>query len=219
MNVLIVGGGKTGSFLAQRLYQEGQAVTVIEKRPEGAAGLKERLPAITVLAGDGDDPANLERAGIRSADVVVATTGEDEDNLVACLLARLEFRVRRTVARVNNPKNEWLFTPTLGVDVAVSQAHVIADLLREELAGLEVSTLMRLAGGQLALVESVVQPTSRRVGRALGELELPANTAVVAIVRGAGVLTPRPDLTLQGGDRVIALTQPSQRQPLAAALA
>jgi len=219
MNVLIVGGGKTGSFLAQRLYQEGQAVTVIEKRPEGAAGLKERLPAITVLAGDGDDPANLERAGIRSADVVVATTGEDEDNLVACLLARLEFRVRRTVARVNNPKNEWLFTPTLGVDVAVSQAHVIADLLREELAGLEVSTLMRLAGGQLALVESMVQPTSRRVGRALGELELPANTAVVAIVRGAGVLTPRPDLTLQGGDRVIALTQPSQRQPLAAALA
>jgi len=218
MNVLIVGGGKTGSYLAQRLYEEGQAVMVIEKNPEGAAKLKEILPAITVVAGDGDDPATLELAGVRNADVVVATTGDDEDNLVACLLARLEFRVRRTLARVNNPKNEWLFTPTLGIDVWVSQAHVIADLLREELAGLEVSTLMRLAGGQLALVESVVQPTSRQVGRALSELALPANSAVVAIVRGGGVLAPRPDLTLQNGDRVIVLTQAAQRQRLAAAL-
>jgi len=219
MNVLIVGGGKTGSFLAQRLYQEGQAVTVIEKRPDVAAKLKEMLPAITVVVGDGDDPTNLERGGIRNAEVVVATTGEDEDNLVACLLARLEFRVRRTLARVNNPKNEWLFTPTLGVDVWVSQAHVIADLLREEMAGVEATTLIRLAAGQIALVESVLQPTSRNVGRALGELDLPANSAVVAVVRGTSVLTPRPDLTLQSGDRIIAITQTAQRQRLAAALA
>jgi len=134
MNVLIVGGGLTGSFLAQVLLQEGQQITVIEKRPASADRLQAMLPAIRVIAGDGDDPATLEQAGIRAADVVVATTGDDEDNLVVCLLARQEFRVRRTLARVNNPKNEWLFTANMGVDVWVSQAHVMADLMREEIA-------------------------------------------------------------------------------------
>ncbi len=218
MNVLIIGGGKTGSFLAQELYQEGQAVTVIERRSEGAASLKDALPAITVVAGDGDDPSALEVAGVRDADVVVATTGDDEDNLVVCLLARQEFRVRRTVARVNNPKNEWLFTSGMGVDFWVSQAHVIANLLREELAGLEITTIMRLAEGRVALVEDILPPGSRVVGRTLGELLLPASTAIVAVVRGTDVLIPRADLALQVGDRVIALAQAEQRQRLAAAL-
>ncbi|HOR00756.1 MAG TPA: TrkA family potassium uptake protein, partial [Anaerolineae bacterium] len=214
----IVGGGKTGSFLAEELYQEGQAVTVIEKRPEAAARLKDALPAITVVAGDGDDPAALEVAGIRSVDVVVAATGDDEDNLVVCLLARQEFRVRRTVARVNNPKNEWLFTTGMGVDFWVSQSHVIADLLREELAALEIATLMRLADGEVALVEDILQPTARVLGRTVDELLLPANSAIVAIVRGTTVLVPRPDVVLQAGDRVIALARAPQRQALAAAL-
>lgn len=218
MNVLIVGGGKTGSFLAQELYQEGQAVTVIEKRSDGAAKLKETLPAITVVAGDGADPSTLELAGVRNADVVVASTGDDEDNLVVCLLARQEYRVRSTVARVNNPKNEWLFTSGMGVDVWVSQAHVIGDLLREEMAGLEIGTLMRLAEGRIALVEDILQPTARVVGRTLGELVLPANTAIVAVVRGSDVLTPRDDLALRADDRIIAVAQVEQRQRLAAAL-
>ena len=133
MNILIVGGGLTGSYLARQLIQDGQRVTIVEKRDETASRLKEDLLAANVYAGDGDDPITLERAGIRSADVVVATTGEDEDNLVACLLARIEYGVPRTLARVNNPRNEWLFTPAMGVDVWVSQAHVMADLLRQEM--------------------------------------------------------------------------------------
>lgn len=132
MSVLIVGGGLTGSFLARELLQDGQQVTVIEKREAIAERLREELPELEVITGDGDDPANLERGRVRTADVVVATTGEDEDNLVVCLLARREYNVPRTLARVNNPKNEWLFTPAIGVDAWVSQAHVMADLLRRE---------------------------------------------------------------------------------------
>lgn len=219
MNVLIVGGGLTGSHLARELYKEGQAVTVVEKRAERAADLKDALPAITVVAGDGDDPSALEVAGIRTADVLVATTGEDEDNLVSCLLARQEYQVRRTLARVNNPRNEWLFTPSMGVDQWVSQAHVMADLLREEMAGLEMGTLLRLAEGQIVLLEDILQPGAGAVGMTVGELTLPANTAIVTVVRGRDVLVPRAELVLQVGDRVIALAQATQRQRLAAALA
>jgi trk system potassium uptake protein TrkA len=132
VNVLIVGGGLTGSFLASELVADGQVVTVVEKRAEIASTLQEMMPSIRVFAGDGDDPAVLEKGGVRSVDVLVASTGEDEDNLVACLLARFEFNVPRTLARVNNPRNEWLFSATMGVDRWVSQAHVMADLMREE---------------------------------------------------------------------------------------
>lgn len=133
MNVLIVGGGLTGTFLAGQLVSEGQNVTVVEKNDAAAERFREALPAVRVVVGDGDDPAVLEEAGIRRADAVVAATGEDEDNLVVCILARQEFGVRRTLARINNPKNEWLFTPEMGVDASVSQAHVMADLLRRQM--------------------------------------------------------------------------------------
>ncbi len=133
MNVLIVGGGLTGTFLASQLVSEGQNVTVVEKNDAAAARLGQALPGVRVVTGDGDDPVVLEQAGIRRADTVVAATGEDEDNLVVCILARQEFGVRRTLARVNNPKNEWLFTPEMGVDAWVSQAHVMADLLRRQM--------------------------------------------------------------------------------------
>lgn len=132
MNTIIIGGGQTGSFLARELVEDGQQVTIIEKRPTVAAQLQAALPTATVLVGDGDDPAVQEQAGMRAADVLVASTGEDEDNLVACLLARYEHNVPRTLARVNNPKNEWLFNATMGVDVWVSQAHVLADIMRSE---------------------------------------------------------------------------------------
>ncbi|MDI7275901.1 MAG: NAD-binding protein, partial [Anaerolineae bacterium] len=119
MNILIVGGGLTGTYLAGQLTLEGQRVTVVEKNEGVAARLADVLPTVRVVVGDGDDPAVLEQAGVRGADVVVAATGEDEDNLVVCILARQEFRVPRTLARVNNPKNEWLFTREMGVDVSV----------------------------------------------------------------------------------------------------
>mgnify|MGYP005836186775 CR=1 FL=1 len=218
MNVLIVGGGLTGSFLAAELVREGQLVSVIEKRETVANRLREELPGVQVIVGDGDDPAMLEKGGVRTADVVVASTGEDEDNLVACLLARSEFSVPRTLARVNNPKNEWLFTPTMGVDVWVSQAHVMANLMREELAALEMAVLLRLHEGEIALVEDILKPTSRAAGRAIRDLALPQGAVLVAIVRDSRVLIPRGDVMLQSGDRIIALVQSPQRQRLADAL-
>lgn len=219
MNVLIVGGGLTGSFLARELIQDGQQVAVIERRENVATKLKESLPGTGVTIGDGDDPATLERAGIRGANVLVATTGDDEDNLVACLLARREYNIPRTLARVNNPKNEWLFTPTMGVDVWVSQAHVMADLLREEMAALELTVLLRLREGEVVLVENILKPESRAVGRAIRDLPLPESAVVVAVVRGRDVLMPQSDLSLRASDRLIALTRAERRPEVAAALA
>src|SRR4030043_1623739 len=126
MNVIIVGGGKTGSHLASQLINEGHKVKVIEHRSEILARLKEELPRDTVVAGDGSSPTILEATGIKHADVLVAVAGEDENNLVAATLARFEFNVPRTIARVNNPKNVWLFTPDMGVDVSVNQTDILA---------------------------------------------------------------------------------------------
>jgi trk system potassium uptake protein len=117
MNVLIVGGGKTGAQLTRLLLDEGHRVPLIERRPETAERLRGELPTECVVTGDGSSPNILEGVGILSAQVLAAVTGEDEANLVITTLARFEFKVPRTIARVNNPKNAWLFTPDMGVDV------------------------------------------------------------------------------------------------------
>ena len=133
MNVLIVGGGKVGGTLATRLHAAHHDVKLIEARPEHLGPLKIELPAQALVLGSGTEPAVLEAAGIRQAEIVAAITGADETNLVVASLARFEFGVRRTIARVNNPKNAWLFTPEMGVDVALDQADLIARLIVQEL--------------------------------------------------------------------------------------
>lgn len=218
MRVLIVGGGLTGSDLARMLLQEGQQVTVIEQREEVVARLQKEVEGARLVAGDGCDPGILEQAGARKVDVVAAVTGHDEDNLVVCLLARQEFRVRRTLGRVNNPRNEWLFTPDMGVDVCVSQAHIMASLMREEMATLEMAVLLRLHQGDAVLVEDVLPPESGAVGRHIRELDLPEDAVLVAIVRGDKTVIPRGQVVLHAGDRVLALIRSGERAKLAAAL-
>lgn len=218
MRVLIVGGGRTGSELASMLLKDGQDVTVIEEREEIFKRLQNEVPRARAVLGDGCEPSILEQAGIRRMDVVAAVTGHDEDNLVVCMLARQEFRVRRTLGRVNNPKNEWLFTPEMGVDCAVSQAHIMANLLCEEMAALEVAVLLRLQRGDTVLVEDVLTPKSRAVRRAVRDLELPENVILVAIIRDEKVIIPRGGVMLQAGDHVLALTKLTDRAKLAAAL-
>lgn len=133
MKIIIVGGGKVGAALAARLIAARQQVKVIEARPGQLPPLQHDLPEDVLVPGSGTDPGVLEAAGIRRADAVVAVTGADEINLVVASLARCEFDVPRTVARVNNPKNAWLFTPEMGVDVALDQTDLIAGLIVHEL--------------------------------------------------------------------------------------
>ena len=131
-NVIIVGGGMLGTVLATMLLTKGHGVKLIEMDREELLRLQRDLTGKLVVAGDGTDPDVLEASGIRAADIVAATTGEDETNLVVTSLARFAFNVKRTAARVNNPKNAWMFTPVMGVDVAISQADTMAGLILKE---------------------------------------------------------------------------------------
>jgi trk system potassium uptake protein len=218
MRVLIVGGGRTGSELAFILLQENHEVTVIEEREEVVARLHKEIPAARVVVGDGCEPNILEANGIKKCDVVAAVTGHDEDNLVVCLLARQEFRVKRTLARVNNPKNEWLFTRDMGVDVPVSQAHIMGNLMREEMATLDMAILLRLHRGDTVLVEDILAPNSKAAGLPVRDLGLPETVILVAVVRDDEVIIPRGAVVLQAGDHVLALTHPVDRDKLAKAL-
>lgn len=135
MNVLVVGGGKVGTALARLLLERRYDVTVIEARPEHYATLQHDLAGARLALGSGTDPALLEASGIRRADVVAAMTGADETNLVVASLARYEYAVRQTIARVNNPKNAWLFSPEMGVDSALNQAELVAGLVAVGIEG------------------------------------------------------------------------------------
>jgi len=132
VKVIVVGGGKVGTFLALLLLQKGYTVKIIEAQKEKIPQLQKDLPANAVASGNGTDPVVLEAAGISGVDIVAATTGQDETNLVVTNLARFAFNVPRVVARVNNPKNAWMFTPMMGVDVAVNQADLMATLIAKE---------------------------------------------------------------------------------------
>jgi trk system potassium uptake protein len=216
MNILIVGGGKVGRHLANLLLANGQTVTIIEANHETMSALGHDLPKQALVYGSGTDPTLLESLDIRHVDVVAAVTGEDETNLVVCSLARYEFHVLRTVARINNPKNAWLFTPDMGVDVAFNQADLMAHLILEEMSLGEMMTLLKLRKGQVSLVAEQLEASSKVIGKTVGELELPRDCVLTAIVRGGQLLLPKGDTRLQIGDEVLALVHEGQSKELAA---
>ena len=216
--VVIVGGGEVGTYLASLLLAGGHQVTVVERQGEDIARLQQELSTAVVMAGNGTDPAVLEAAGIRQAHVVAAVTGTDETNLVVTSLARFGFQVPRTMARVHTPKHAWMFTPAMGVDVALNQADVLAHLIAEEMSLGEMMTLLKLRKGQYALVEEQVHPRAPAVGTALCDLPLPSDCALTAIIRGGQLLIPRADLVLQPADEVLAVVHASQAAHLAALL-
>jgi trk system potassium uptake protein TrkA len=218
MNVLIVGGGQVGGHLARRLLAGGHRVKVIESRASELARLRQDLPAETIVPAGETDPGVLENAGIRQANAVAAVTNLDETNLVVTSLARFEFGVSRTIARVNNPKNAWLFTAEMGVDVALSQADLMASLIVEEMSLGDMMTLLKLRKGQYALVEEKVHPTAIAAGRSVGELRLPEECALVAVIRKGQLIIPRNETVLQASDEVLAIVHSSQAGQLATAL-
>ncbi len=218
MKVVIVGGGKVGTHLATLLLAEGHQVRVIEARVREVQHLHDDLPVGSVIPGSGTDPAILEAAGIRDADVMAAVTGTDETNLVATSLARFEFGVPRTIARVKDPKNGWMFTQVMGVDVAVSQAALMAHLIAEEMSLGNMMTLLKLYKGEYSLVEEKVHPTAPASGRRVVDLSLPTECILAGVIREGRLIIPHGNTVLQPGDEVLAVVHASQAAELASIL-
>ncbi len=215
MFVIIVGGGKTGAQLALKLLEEGHKIKLIEDRPAVLEKLAHELPPELVVAGDGSSPSVLESAGVREAQVLAAVTGEDEANLVITTLARFEFNVPRVIARVNNPKNSWLFNAEMGVDVALNQADILAKLIVEEMSLGDMMTLLKLRKGEFSVVEEKVHPQATVVGKSLREISLPSQCTFVAILRKGNLIIPNGDTVLNPVDEIIALGHASSLDKLA----
>jgi trk system potassium uptake protein TrkA len=218
MNVIVVGGGKTGSQLALKLIEGGHWVRLIEDRPMIVERLYQELPKEVIVPGDGSSPRILEAAGVAKAQVLAAVTGEDEANLVITSLARFEFGVPRVIARVNNPKNAWLFNEEMGVDVALNQADILATLIAEEMSLGDMMTLLQLRKGEYAVVEEKIHPEAVVVGKALKEIHLPPQCRFIAILRKGTLIVPDGEAVLGPIDEVIALVHSSQAAKLAAML-
>jgi len=215
MFVIIAGGGRTGSHLATLLISQGHEVRLIEARPESLANLHRELPTEVIFEGDGTDPQALEDSGIQRAQVLAAVTADDADNLVTISLARYQYSVRRTIGRINNPKNAWLFTPDFGVDVALNQADVMAKLIEEEMSLGDMMTMLKLRRGKYSIVEEKISPGARAVGVALRDIALPQNCIISAILRKGEMVLPRGTTELQEGDEILAVVDDNARTGLA----
>jgi trk system potassium uptake protein TrkA len=218
MYTIIVGGGQVGAYLASLLLVEKHQIKVIDNRKDRIAILEQRIPAEMLILGSGSDPNVLEVAGIHRANVIAAVTGSDETNLVVCSLARLEFKVPRVIARVNNPKNVWLYTPEMGVDVALNQADLLAHLIAEEMSLGDMMTLLKLRKGQYSLVEEKVDPKAIANGKAIRELNIPPRCVLAAIIRKGELIVPRGDTVFQTADEVLAVVHSAEKSQLAAIL-
>ena len=215
MKVLIIGGGKVGTYLASLLLAGGHQIKLIEVRREEIHHLQNELSRDVVILGNGTDPNVLESAGIYNTQVVAAATGADEVNLVVTSLARFEFQVPRTIARINNPKNAWMFTPDMGVDVALNQADLMAHLIAEEMSLGDMMTLLKLRKGQYSLVEEKVAPESLAAGKALRDLKLPEKCVLAVVIRKGELMMPDGDTVLQPADEVLAVVSTNHVKDLA----
>jgi trk system potassium uptake protein TrkA len=215
MKVVVAGAGNVGRHLAADLTERGHEVTVIEQDTGVMSRARAELPeGVNFLLGDACEPYILEEAKLGQADVIVAATGDDEDNLVVSLLAKQEFAVPRVVARVNHPMNEWMFTEQWGVDAAVSPPHILTALVEEAVTVGDVVRLLKLDRSGAALVELTLRPDSTAVGRPMYELRLPLESAIVAIVREGHVVIPQPETVLAVGDEVMAIAKPEAEEAL-----
>jgi len=205
MLAVIVGGGRGGSYLARDLQGQGYQVKVVDRRPDVVAKLRQEIDG-EVICGDGCNPQVLDQVGVAQAKLVVAMAHDDVDNLVICRLAKHQFHVPRVITRVNNPLNEWLYTKAWGVDVAISQVHLTAKVIEEEIGLGELVTLLKLNRGEAALVEVRLPEASPAAGKAIRDLQLPADTVIVSIIRDGKLVIPRGDTSLQTGDEVLAVS-------------
>lgn len=219
MFVVIAGGGRTGAQLASLLLSEGYTIRLVEHRRELLARLHRELPTEVIYEGNASDPRILEQVGLRRAHVLAACTADDPTNLVLCFLARQIFGVPRTIARINNPRNAWLFNERFHVDVALNSANVLAHLIQEEMSLGDMMTLLKLRRGRYSLVEEKVPPGAKAIGIALKDLGLPDQCVIAAIIRDGKVTLPRGNTAFLEGDEVLAITNPEGARQLAEMLA
>jgi trk system potassium uptake protein TrkA len=207
MKVAIAGAGNVGTYIAADLKEAGHDVLIIEQDPD-LVGRRRASLDVDWYIGDACEFNNLNDAGLAAVDVVVAATGDDEDNLVISLLAKQEFAVPRVVARVNHPKNEWLFNEAWGVDVSVSTPHLLTALVEEAVSVGSLVRLLQFEGGEARLVEVTLADDSPAAGKAILELGVPRDATIVAVVRESHVVVPRGDTLIQAGDEVLVLVTP-----------
>jgi trk system potassium uptake protein TrkA len=207
MRVAIAGAGNVGTYIAGDLREAGHDVLLLEKNVDLVRKLRDTLDVEWVPA-DACEVASLQRAGLDSVDVMVAATGDDEDNLVISLLAKQEFAVPRVVARINHPKNQWLFNESWGVDVSVSTPHLLTALVEEAVSVGSLVRLLQLQGGEARLVEVTLAGDSPADGKSIVDLGIPRDATVVAVIRKDHVIVPRGDTILYAGDEVVALVTP-----------
>jgi trk system potassium uptake protein TrkA len=216
MRVAIAGAGAVGRSIASELIEKKHQVLLIDKEPNKLQ--PDRIKGAEWFLGDACEVENLERAKLEDCDVVVGATGDDKVNLVVSLLAKTEFAVKRVVARINHPANEWLFTDAWGVDVAVSTPRVLAALVEE---AVEVGDVVRLFGireGQANLVELTLPDNAPCAGLPVRDVHLPKDATLVAIVRGRRVITPTPEEPLEAGDELLFVALPEAEEPLRRAM-
>jgi len=206
MFVVIVGGGRVGAQLATTLLEQGHRVRVVEHRKDVLSLLHRELPTEIIYEGNGTDPFVLDRVELDRADVAAACLTNDADNLALCYLARTRYHVPKTIARINNPRNAWLFDEKFHVDVALNQAELMASLIVEEMSLGDMMTLLKLQRGQFLLVEEIIPPGAKAIGIAIKDLNLPESCVIAGIIRQGKMVVPRGVTTFQEGDEVLAVT-------------
>jgi trk/ktr system potassium uptake protein len=203
--VIIVGGGKVGYYLTKELLAAGHELVLLEKDPGRARQIADEVGSI-VLNRDGCEGTHLEEAGAKRASIVAAVTGDDEDNLVVCQMAKHHFDVPRTIARVNNPKNEELFRH-LGVDEIISPTRMALAAIEQDIPVHELLHLAQLKGGELQLLEAQISEDSPAVGKRPADISLPEGCSIFVVLRGNNVQSVKNDTVLQPGDKVLAITR------------
>src|SRR5215831_7886395 len=213
MRVAIAGAGKVGRSIAAELTENGHEVMLVDRDPDAVR--PDSIPGAQWLVADACELAVLEKADLASCQVVIAATGDDKVNLVVSLLAKTEFGVPRVVARVNHPKNEWMFNEAWGVDVAVSTPRMLSALVGEAVSVGELVRLMTVGQSEASLVELTMPDDAPLVGERVGGIDWPADTSLVAILREGRVLVPHPDDPLQAGDELFFVTSEDVEEELA----
>lgn len=210
MKVIVAGGGTLGRRVT-RYVSEKHDVTMIEKDRARFGDMAEAFAGnlnVKVVQGDVDEPAVLLDAGADRADVFVAATGDDEDNLVGCLLAKNEFKVKRVIGTVRNPRNRWLYNRSWGVDVAIDAAQIVARIIEEEATLTDLVTLLDLREGEVTLTALTATAGSKLVGKTFADLGSPEGCYPVALLRGTGIVLPGSDVRIQEGDALLILAGP-----------